>query len=52
MLKKFISVLILSAILVSSFGVIAFADDEICPYSDTSIIPLSREEFRCWTFLD
>lgn len=45
MLKKFISVLILSAILVSSFGVIAFADDEICPYSDTSIIPLSREEF-------
>ncbi len=45
MLKKIISVLILSAILVSSFGVIAFADDEIYPYSDTSIIPLSREEF-------
>jgi len=45
MLKKIISVLILSAILVSSFGVIAFADDEIYPYSDTSVISISREEF-------
>ena len=45
MLKKFISVLIISAILVSSFGVIAFADDEIYPYIDTSITPVSREEF-------
>ncbi len=45
MLKKIISVLILSVILVSSFDVIAFADDGIYPYSDTSVISISREEF-------
>ena len=45
MLKKFISILILSAVLVLSFCTLVFADEEICPYSDTSIIPLSREEF-------
>lgn len=45
MLKRLVSVLILSALFVSLFGVVAFADVETCPYSDTSIIPVSREEF-------
>ncbi len=45
MLKKIVSVLLLSVILVSSFGLIVSADEDIYPYSDTSITQISREEF-------